>query len=65
MLRTQIHKTHEENEKLSKKKNKLQKRNKRISEQAYKWLQQKQAYKEKYKRLKVLHTAQANVDKLL
>ena len=65
MLRTQSHKTNEENEKLKKKKNKLQKRNKLISEQAYKWLQQKQAYKEKYKRLKVIHTSQANVDTLL
>ena len=56
MLRTQSHKTREENEKLKKKNKKLQNRNKLISEQAY---------KEKYKRLKVLHTTQANVDTLL
>jgi hypothetical protein len=65
MLRTQIHKTHEENEKLKKKNKKLQKRNKLISEQAYKWPQQMKSYKVKYQRLKVLHTTQANVDTLL
>ena len=65
MLRTQSHKTHEENEKLKKNNKNLQKRNKLISEQAYKWLQQKKAYKVKYQRLKVLHTTEANVDTLL
>jgi hypothetical protein len=44
---------------------KLQNQNKLISKQAYKWFQQKKAYKEKYQRLKVLHTTQVNVDTLL
>ena len=65
MLRTQIHKTHEENETLKKKNKKLKKQNKLISKQAYKWFQQKKAYKEKYRRMKALHTAQVNVETLL
>ena len=65
MLRTQSHKNQEENETLKKNNKKLQNKNKLISKQAYKWFQQKKAYKEKYQRLKVLHTAQANVDTLL
>jgi hypothetical protein len=65
MLRTQSHKTQEENETLKKKNKKLQKQNKLISKQAYKWFQQKKAYKEKYQRMKALHTAQVNVETLL
>jgi DNA repair exonuclease SbcCD ATPase subunit len=65
MLRTQIHKTQEENETLKKKNKKLQKKNKLISKQAYKWFQQKKAYKEKYQRMKALHIAQVNVETLL
>jgi hypothetical protein len=65
MLRTQSHKTHEENETLKKKNKKLQKKNKLISKQAYKWFQQKKAYKEKYQRMKALHTARVNVETLL
>jgi hypothetical protein len=65
MLRTQSHKTQEENDTLKKKNKKLQKQNKLISKQAYKWFQQKKAYKEKYQKMKALHTAQANVETLL
>ena len=50
---------------LKKKNKKLQKQNKLISKQAYKWFQQKKAYKEKYQKMKALHTAQANVETLL
>ena len=65
MLITQSHKTQEENDTLKKKNKKLQKHNKLISKQAYKWFQQKKAYKEKYQRMKALHTAQVNVETLL
>jgi hypothetical protein len=65
MLRTQSHKTQEENDTLKKKNKKLQKQNKLISKQAYKWFQQKKAYKEKYQKMKALHTAQVNVETLL
>ena len=65
MLRTQSHKTQEENETLKKKNKKLQKQNKLISKQAYKWFQQKKVDKEKYQRMKALHTAQVNVETLL
>jgi hypothetical protein len=65
MLRNKSHKTQEENETLKKKNKKLQKQNKLISKQAYKWFQQKKAYKEKYQRMKALHTAQVNVETLL
>jgi hypothetical protein len=65
MLRTQSHKTQEENETLNKKNKKLQKQNKLISKQAYKWFQQKKAYKEKYQIMKSLHIAQVNVETLL
>ena len=65
MLRTQSHKTQEENDTLKKNNNKLQKQNKLISKQAYKWFQQKNAYKEKYQRMKALHTTQVNVETLL
>jgi hypothetical protein len=65
MLRTQSHKTQEENETLNKKNKKLQNQNKLISKHPYKWFQQKKAYKEKYQRMKALHTAQVNVETLL
>jgi hypothetical protein len=65
MLRTQSHKKQEENDTLKKKNKKLQKQNKLISKQAYKWFQHKKAYKEKYQKMKSLHTAQENVETLL
>jgi hypothetical protein len=58
MLRTQSHRTQEENDSLKKKNKKLQKQNKLISKQAYKWFQQKKVYKEKYQKMKALHTVQ-------
>jgi hypothetical protein len=65
MLRTQSHRTQEENDSLKKKNKKLQKQNKLISKQAYKWFQQKKVYKEKYQKMKALHTVQTNVETLL
>ena len=51
-----------ENEKLKKKNKKLQIQNILTSKQACKWYQLKKACKEKYQKLKVFHTSQANVD---
>jgi hypothetical protein len=65
MLRTQSHKTQKENDTLKKKNKKLQKQNKLISKQAYKWFQQKKVSKEKYQKMKALHTVQENVETLL
>jgi hypothetical protein len=65
MMRTQSHRTQEENDSLKKKNKKLQKQNKLISKQAYKWFQQKKVYKEKYQKMKALHTVQKNVETLL
>ena len=45
-----------ENEKLRNKNKNLQIQNILTSKQACKWYQQKKAFKEKYKNLKVLHT---------
>ena len=65
MLRTQSHRTQEENDSLKKKNKKLQKQNKLISKQDYKWFQQKKVYKEKYQKMKALHTVKENVETLL
>ena len=51
-----------ENERLRKKNRKLRVQNIQISKQAYKWYQEKRAFKAKYQRLKVLHAAQVSID---
>ena len=51
-----------ENERLRKKNKGLQIRNIATSKQACKWYQQRKAFKTKYKKIKVLYTAQVNMD---